>query len=69
MNSREIGEAIVTGIERYEPRVVVNNVTVVSDYEKNQYHIKLALLIPQLNISNNYQAVLGPGFDFITENE
>jgi len=69
MVSREIGEAIVTGIERYEPRVVVNNVTVVSDFEKNQYHIKLALLIPQLNISNNYQAVLGPGFDFITENE
>ena len=69
LTSREIGEAIVTGIERFEPRVVVNNVTVVSDRDKNQYHIKLALLMPQLNISNNYQAVLGPGFDFITENE
>ncbi len=67
--AREIGEAIVNGIERYEPRVVVNNVSVVADMEKNQYRIKLALLLPQLNISREYPAILGPGFDFITENE
>lgn len=67
--AREIGEAIVNGIERYEPRVVVNNVAVVADMDNNQYRIKLALLLPQLNISREYPAILGPGFDFITENE
>jgi len=67
--AREIGEAIVSGIERYEPRVVVNNVAVVADIDNNQYRIKLALLLPQLNISREYPAILGPGFDFITENE
>lgn len=69
ITSREIGEAIVEGIERFEPRVVVNNVTVVANYKLNQYNIKLALMIPQLNIKNNYLAVLGPGFNFLTENE
>lgn len=69
MNSQEIGEAVVSGIERFEPRVVVNNITVVSDAARNQYRIAMALLIPTLNIKNKYQAVLGPGFDFITENE
>lgn len=69
-NAHEIGEAIVTGIEKYEPRVVVNSVTVLSNPETNEYTVKLALLMPQLNISKEYTGLLSsPGFDFITENE
>jgi phage baseplate assembly protein W len=69
-NAREIGEAVVNGIERFEPRVVVNGVTVLQDPDRNEYQIKLALLMPQLNINKEYRGVLSsPGFDFITENE
>lgn len=66
--AREIGEAIVTGIERYEPRVTVKNVNVDVDYEKNQYTIQLVLTIPSLNIYDKpYDALLNqPGFDFLT---
>lgn len=66
--AREIGEAIVNGIEKYEPRVTVKNVNVDVDYEKNQYTIQLVLTIPSLNIYDKpYDALLKqPGFDFLT---
>ena len=68
--AREIGEAILNGITRYEPRVTVNNVSVIADPENSQYIIKLAMTIPQLNINNEYTAVLNsPGFDFISSHE
>jgi phage baseplate assembly protein W len=68
--AREIGEAIQNGITRFEPRVRLNQVSVISDPENNQYIIKLAILIPSLNISKTYDAALGQyGFDFLTENE
>lgn len=69
-NAREIGEAIQTGISRFEPRVQLTRVSVIVDEENNQYIIKLALQIPSLNITKEYDAVLQqPGFDFITPNE
>ena len=40
------------------------------DEDNNQYIIKLAIQIPSLNISRDYDAVLQqPGFDFLTPNE
>ena len=66
--AQEIGETIVSGIQRFEPRVVVKNVNIDIEEEKNQYSIELTMAIPALNIDNKtYDAILGlPGFDFIT---
>lgn len=66
--AQEIGEAIVEGIERYEPRVSIKNVVVNIDQERNQYDLKLVLTIPSLNIiDKTYEAILNqPGFDFLT---
>ena len=68
--AQEIGEAIVQGIERYEPRVKLKTVNVSVQYEKNQYTIDLVLTIPSLNIiEKTYTGILHqPGFDFLTEN-
>lgn len=68
--AREIGEAIQTGIKKFEPRVQLTRVSVIVDEDNNQYIIKLAIQIPSLNISRDYDAVLQqPGFDFLTPNE
>ena len=66
-NAKEIGEAILAGIENFEPRVKLNNVNVMVDYEQSQYEIKLVLTIPSLSIINRgYDAILNqPGFDFL----
>jgi len=66
--AREIGETILTGIERFEPRVKVNNINVDVEYDQHQYTIKLVLTIPSLNIdSKSYDAILAqPGFEFLT---
>ena len=66
--AQEIGEAIVEGIEKFEPRVSVKNITVNMDIERNQYNLKLVLTIPSLNIiDKSYDAILNqPGFNFLT---
>lgn len=67
--AREIGELLHVGIEQYEPRVVLKNVTVLTDPENHAYRITMAIMIPSLNINKNLHALLkSPGFDFITEN-
>ena len=67
--AREIGEIILSGLEKFEPRVSVKNVTVIADKPKHMYVIKLVITIPQLNIiDKSYDAILNqPGFDFLTE--
>jgi len=66
--AQEIGEAIFNGLSKWEPRVNLKNVSVVADADNNQYQIKLAITIPQLNISRELPAVLNaPGFDFLTD--
>ena len=68
--AREIGEAIQTGIQKFESRVLLTRVSVIVDEENNQYLIKLAIQIPSLNITKEYDAVLQqPGFEFLTPNE
>lgn len=66
--AQEIGEAIVEGIERFEPRVSVKNITVNMNSAQNQYDLTLVLTIPSLNIiDKTYEAILNqPGFDFLT---
>ncbi len=66
--AQEIGEAILEGIEKFEPRVSVKNITVNMNTEHNQYDLKLVLTIPSLNIiEKSYEAILNqPGFDFLT---
>lgn len=66
--AQEIGEAIVAGLNKWEPRINLKSVTVIADPENNQYQIKLAITIPQLNISKELPAILNaPGFDFLTD--
>ena len=68
--AREIGEAIQYGINRFEPRVQLTHVSVISDPDNNQYIIKLAIQIPSLNISKTYDSALNQyGFDLLTDNE
>ena len=66
--AQEIGEAIMEGIEKFEPRVSIKNITVNMDAERNQYDLKLVLTIPSLNIiDKTYDAILNqPGFNFLT---
>lgn len=67
--AREIGEAIVSGIERFEPRVSIKTISVIADKGNHTYIIKLVITIPALNIiDKTYDAILNqPGFDFLTE--
>ena len=46
-----IGEDIVSGIEKFEPRVRIDDVTVLANIDTNEYVINLTITIPPLNIS------------------
>lgn len=48
-----IGDVILIGLNRWEPRVVVENIDVIVDHDQQTYEITLRLLIPSLN-NNNY---------------
>jgi phage baseplate assembly protein W len=50
-NATLIGELILQGIQRYEPRVVVRKVYVIPDPDENTYQIGLRLDVPTLNIT------------------
>lgn len=66
--AEEIGEAIKSGVNRYEPRVSIDKLEIVIDTDNNQYEIELIMTIPALNIiSKSYKALLKqPGFDFLS---
>jgi phage baseplate assembly protein W len=49
-NGRLLGEAIVQGIRKYEYRVELEYVNVITDIENQQYTIELILSVPSLNI-------------------
>lgn len=48
--ARIIGEAIYTGIRKFEPRVLIRNINVETDYDNNQYNIFMIIDVPTLNI-------------------
>lgn len=48
--ARIIGESILTGIQRFEPRVLVKQINVETDYDNNQYNIFMSISVPTLNV-------------------
>ena len=68
--AQNIGQTMLQGLARYEPRIIVNNISVIPDYDQNQYIVSLYISIPVLNISSaQYNGVLNTeGFTFKIEN-
>jgi phage baseplate assembly protein W len=50
-NASEMGEVILRGIQKYEPRVEVSKIYVFPDPENHTYEIGLRLNVPTLNIT------------------
>jgi phage baseplate assembly protein W len=69
--AQNIGDNIIRGLQLWEPRVVVNKVDIMTDYDQNQYIISLYIAIPTLNISEvTYTGELNTeGFTFKLRDE
>lgn len=65
--ARMIGNRILEGIDRYEPRVAVTNVNVTVYEDTSEYQIELALRIPKISDSTfSFAGILKqPGFSFL----
>lgn len=50
-NARMLGETILKGITKFEPRVTVDNINVTTDYDNQEYIIDMILSVPSLNIT------------------
>lgn len=50
-NARLLGDTILRGIIKFEPRVTVDKINVAPDIENQQYIIGLVLSVPSLNIT------------------
>jgi len=50
-NARLLGDTILEGITRFEPRVIVENVNVTINADEQTYSIELILSVPSLNIT------------------
>lgn len=61
-----IGEVILNGITRFEPRVVVDKVKVSGNSDENQYTITLIIRVPLLSLRDSLKlnAVLSKNTDF-----
>lgn len=46
--------AAVVNIFRWEPRVVLNNIKINSDFENKQYNVTVEYTIPAINLTDNY---------------
>ena len=49
-NGKMLGETILKGLTRYEPRVTVDNINITTDIENQQYTVDMILSVPTLNI-------------------
>lgn len=69
--AQNIGETILNGLKQWEPRVIVDHINVITDYDQHQYILSLYITIPTLNISGaRYNGVLNTeGFTFKISNE
>jgi phage baseplate assembly protein W len=57
--AQQIGDDILRGIERYEPRVTVININVGVDFDNHEYEISLSIGIPKLsNLPVNMTGIL-----------
>lgn len=50
-NARALGDIILKGINKYEPRVNVDNINITTDIENQTYTIDMILSVPTLNIN------------------
>jgi phage baseplate assembly protein W len=50
-NARSLGDIILKGINKYEPRVNVDNINITTDMENQTYMIDMILSVPTLNIN------------------
>ena len=57
--ANSIGNEILRAVEMWEPRVVIDKVTVVGYPDRNEYDITIQLTIPKLKIQTNLVGVLG----------
>ena len=66
-NGELLGDAVIDGIRRYEPRVIPDKVTVYKDEDNNRYEIDIILNVPALK--NTTVLLVGSlnnsGFTFI----
>jgi phage baseplate assembly protein W len=59
--AQQIGDDILSGITKYEPRVTVENVSVGADPENSQYEITLTIIIPKISDSTvSFSGILDP---------
>ena len=50
-NARLLGDTILKGLNRFEPRIKVDNIEITTDFDNQQYTIDLFLSVPSLNIT------------------
>ena len=48
--ARIIGSAIYNGIQKFEPRVNINNINIIADPEPQQYTVELNISVPRFNV-------------------
>jgi len=66
--ARQIGNDIVRGIERWEPRVTVDNVTVVGDVDNHQYDVTITLTVIALNDAISINGTITKVDEFVVNN-
>jgi phage baseplate assembly protein W len=49
-----IGDVILLGLSKWEPRVLVDNIDIVVDHDQQMYEITLRLLVPSLNNNESF---------------
>lgn len=60
-----IGYELCTRITMYEPRVVIDSVTVALDFENDAYNVFLSVQVPSLNATLSLRSVLSQaGYEF-----
>lgn len=50
-NARLLGDTIFKGLNKFEPRIKVENINITTDFENQQYIIDMLLSVPSLNIT------------------
>lgn len=64
-----IGDVILLGLTKWEPRVIVDNIDIIVDHDQQTYEITLRLLIPSLNNDNYVMTGVLTKSGFSTTNE
>jgi len=66
-NAQLIGDLIIEGVRRFEPRVRVTGVTIIKDEDANQYEVIVAYAIPLLGADTTFTSagtLSNSGFKF-----